>query len=181
MLLFVCPPISVTLKTALLWLLGLAELIRVAKQVRPRPFWMNVLEPMVRGMLAAFRSFLLQLFLGTDLIQPWVETGRCGFTSPSTVPNLQVVCSRRHTMVAPWRCRTQVCRGLDKLRAEGQSDIWGIMRGAESVRLVELKLGLLGGGEVGRCDYGDAIWCGHGCCLVRAMRLILDTLNVRGL
>lgn len=34
----VSPPITVTLKTALLWLLEFADLLRVAKQVRPRPF-----------------------------------------------------------------------------------------------------------------------------------------------
>lgn len=34
----VSPPIMVTLKTALLWLLEFADLLCVAKQVRPRPF-----------------------------------------------------------------------------------------------------------------------------------------------
>lgn len=33
----VTPSSTVTLKTALLWLLEFAELLRVAKQVRPRP------------------------------------------------------------------------------------------------------------------------------------------------
>lgn len=48
----------------------------------PDLFWMDVLELMERGMLTAFGPFLLQLFLGSDLIQPQARRCEvCGFTS----------------------------------------------------------------------------------------------------